>query len=263
VFHNGYKNAMSALNWVFANFSSLETVFVTGSSAGSIASPFYAGIVAEQYPNSRVVQLGDGSGGYRAPQAMPVVNEAWDTLGILPDWPAYAGATRENLSFESYYVASAARHPDIAFSQYNTAYDATQLQFLALLGMMDVSLLDLIQANYEDIRADVPSFHTYTAGGSVHTILRLPEFYTYVVDGVRVRDWVADLSQGEAVQDVLCTNCSTPPETVGAAGDEEGCFIKTASPAGAFPAAWLLGFAAAGLAAALVFYSIKRRLSAR
>ena len=227
MFHKGYENAMSVLNWVFSNFESPTSFFVAGSSAGSIASPFYAGIIAEQYPDSRVIQIGDGSGGYRAPEALPIVNEAWDVQSILPGWPEYAGATNQNISFATYYVVSAERHPDIVFSQYNTANDETQLQFLALLGVTGVSLLDLIQANYNEIRSEVPQFYTYTAGGSMHTILRFPEFYTYEVSDGRVRDWTARLAQGETVQNVLCTDCSTSPDAVVEADDDDGgCFIK-------------------------------------
>jgi hypothetical protein len=44
----------------------------------------------------------------------------------------------------------------------------------------------------------------------MHTILRRPEFYSLMVDGVLVRDWVADLLDGKHVSDVgqslLATN---------------------------------------------------------
>ena len=63
--HRGHHNAMTVLSWVYDNFDSPETIFVTGSSAGSIPSPYYAAHLKTQYADSRVVQLGDGSGGYR------------------------------------------------------------------------------------------------------------------------------------------------------------------------------------------------------
>lgn len=211
VAHNGYHNVMSVMNWVFENFESPELVFVTGSSAGSIPSPFYAGIVAQQYPDARIVQLGDGSGGYRSPEGIVAVNTAWNVLSILPDWEEFEGAAVETLTFESYYSAVAARFPNITFAQYNTAHDETQYQFLAILGLVGVDLLELLSANYDDIRADVPNFYTYTAGGALHTILRLKEFYTYEVNGVRVRDWVANLVAGEDVGDVLCDDCRNAP----------------------------------------------------
>lgn len=213
--HKGSINAHAVLDWTFANVSAPEVVFVTGSSAGAIPSPIYAGVVAEAYPEARVVQLGDGAGGYRVPDATPIVNTVWGVLEGLPDWEEFADETVEGFTFERYYIATAKRFPNITFAQYNTAHDDTQYQFLAILGMTDVNLLELLTANYDEIRAEVPTFYTYTAGGTLHTILRLPEFYTYEVQGVRLRDWVANLVAGEAVGDVTCEGdeCLNPPAT--------------------------------------------------
>jgi hypothetical protein len=41
-------------------------------------------------------------------------------------------------------------------------------------------------------------------------VLPYPEFYTYQVDGVRVRDWVADIADGTPVDNVACTDCDEP-----------------------------------------------------
>ncbi len=212
IYHYGYKNAMSALNWTFENFTAPDTIFVAGSSAGSIASPFYAGLVAEQYPDARITQLGDGSGGYRAPEGAALVNEAWGVASTWPDWEQYANATPETMVFESYYLATAARFPDITMATYNTANDSTQNLFLAVLGAGSMPLLERIQLNNADIAAAVPNFASYIAGGTLHTILRMPEFYTYAVEGVRVVDWVTNLANGEPVDSVACTDCSKAPD---------------------------------------------------
>ncbi|MBI5929851.1 MAG: hypothetical protein HY862_11110 [Chloroflexi bacterium] len=212
IYHYGYHNAMSALNWTFENFTSPDTIFVAGSSAGSIASPFYAGLVAEHYPDARIAQLGDGSGGYRAPEAAATLNEAWGVASIWPDWEQYANATPENIVFESYYLATSSRFPNMTMATYNAANDSTQNLFLAVLGAGGTPLVERIQANNADLAAAIPSFHSYIAGGTLHTILRLPEFYAYTVEGVRIRDWVANLANGEAVEDVACTDCTKAPD---------------------------------------------------
>jgi len=49
---------------------------------------------------------------------------------------------------------------------------------------------------------------SYVAGGKKHTILSRPEFYTYEVDGLRFRDWVASLVAGESVASVSCVDCT-------------------------------------------------------
>ena len=55
----------AVLDWTYANVSEPEQIFVTGSSAGAIPSPFYAALIADHYTEATVTQLGDGAGGYR------------------------------------------------------------------------------------------------------------------------------------------------------------------------------------------------------
>lgn len=156
---------MSFLNWTFENFTTPDTIFVAGSSAGSIASPFYAGLVAEQYSDARITQLGDGSGGYRALEGAALVNEAWGVASTWPDWEQYADATPETMVFESYYLATVARFPDVTMATYNAANDSTQNLFLAVLGAGSMPLLERIQLNNADIAAAVPNFDSYIADG--------------------------------------------------------------------------------------------------
>jgi hypothetical protein len=136
--------------------------------------------------------------------------ESWGTVDILPDWPEYEGITAEDLTIEKLYIASATHFPNVVFAQYNSAHDEVQNYFLSLVGVTDTPLPELMQANHSDIRDAVPgNFFTYTAGGSMHTIIPRPEFYTYQVNGVRFRDWVAALAAGEEIEDVMCTDCET------------------------------------------------------
>ena len=201
IYHNGYVNSMSALNWVFDNIENPGQIFVTGSSAGAIASPLYAGIVAEQYPDATIIQLGDGAGGYRA-ETVTGVFAAWRTADILPAWFDDADAT--TFTIEDLYIETGEEFPDIEFAQYNTAEDETQYGFLGLLGVTDAALLDLQLANYADIEAEIGEMPTYTAGGSFHTILRTELFYLYEVEGVRFVDWISAYAAGEMVEDVQC-----------------------------------------------------------
>lgn len=212
IYHNGYNNAMAVLNWVYENVESPEEVFVAGSSAGAIASSFYVGLIAEQYPDAQIVQLGDAAGGYRA-ETVTVPLSVWDVASILPDWDEYEGLSNEDLTLETFYIAAASHNPDIVFSEYNAAEDVTQYQFLAALGVTETPLMDLLEANIADIEEVAGDIPTYTAGGDVHTILRDDRFYEYVVDDVPFVDWVTALAAGEEVEDVMCVDCANPPDT--------------------------------------------------
>lgn len=208
--HKGYVNADSVLEWTYAHFFKPAEIFVSGSSAGSIASPYYAMLIAGHYPDARIAQLGDASGGYRpnGQEVLPYVQ--WNTLGRLNLLPEFETTTASEFSFERLYITAAKRHPNVMFAEYDAAEDEAQLFFLSIGNPRPDSLLTLIEANQADIRAEVSNFRSYIAGGELHTILIQPEFYGYQVDGTSVRDWVAALANGEAVSDVKCSDCADP-----------------------------------------------------
>jgi len=216
-FHVGHKNTMTVLNWVYENFGSPQRILVAGSSAGAIGSSFYSGLIAERYPSVPVVLVADAAGGYNSPR-LPVVFKAWNTASILPGWKEYAGETNETLTFEDFYIASANHNKNLTIAQYNAAGDQVQINFTLLLGDPPESFTmpQRILHHYNEIESAVDDFYSYTAGGTVHTILRSPNFYTYKVEGVRFVDWIADLASGKSVEDISCVDepqgCTPPPE---------------------------------------------------
>ncbi|HKE91244.1 MAG TPA: pectin acetylesterase-family hydrolase [Gemmatimonadales bacterium] len=199
--HRGRANAEQAVAWVYARYPAPQLVFVTGSSAGAIPSPLYASLVAQHYPHARVVQLGDGAGGYRA-AAIPGILAMWGATTALRQDAAFRGVDSATLTFETLYEVAGRTNPQVTFAQYNSSEDNVQLSFLAMLGVHDVRFADLLAANFADIRRINPVLRTYTAPGPMHTILRRPEFYSLTVEGVAIRDWVADLLDGKRVADV-------------------------------------------------------------
>jgi hypothetical protein len=223
IHHKGIVNAESVLAWTYEHFVGPREIFVSGSSAGAIPSPYYAWLIAEAYPDARIAHLGDGAGGYRwsdGVAANPV--DAWGTLEHLARHPEFAGLTEREFTFESLYIAAARRFPGILFTQYDAAEDSVQKRFLAMGGGATTSLQELLAANHADVRDAVENFRVFVAGGDSHTILARPEFYTYHVDGIRVRDWVAALARFEAVDDVICKRCAAAEEIGGSGPHGEG-----------------------------------------
>lgn len=214
VHHKGWVNGQAALAWTAEHFLEPETVFVTGSSAGAIPSPVYARQLTETYPEARVVQLGDGAGGYRnLSQAQP--HAQWRTLDALASkYPEFAAMTPEAFSFEALYTTTGKAASRIQLARYDTAEDETQIQFLRISQTDVDSLQPLLDANEADIDAEISNYASYVAPGTVHTILLRPEVYTYEVNGVRFRDWLAALATGEPVEDVHCGTCDQPPAPV-------------------------------------------------
>ena len=208
--HNGYVNAMAVLDWVFANFQAPNEVVVTGSSAGSIPAPFYGQIVAQHYPDARVVALGDAAGSYRRQEAAnpnQLIN-AWRILDVVKRHPGYEEMTREQFGFESLYIVAGRQRPEMRLFQFDAAHDAVQAFFSANAGAEDPDPAPMLAANRAAIRGALDNFAGFTAGGAEHTVLRRSEFYTYEVGGHLFRDWFAAAAAGEPVPDIECTDCS-------------------------------------------------------
>jgi hypothetical protein len=59
IYHRGFVNASTALNWAYENVTTPDSVFVTGCSAGSVGSILFAPYLIDRYPDAAVTQLGD------------------------------------------------------------------------------------------------------------------------------------------------------------------------------------------------------------
>ena len=208
IHHQGRANVQSALDWAFDNVPAPQQVFVTGSSAGAIPSPFYASLIADHYTEARVTQLGDGAGGYRRINNDSRPHDSWGTFNFITSEAGFEGLDANTMVYESLYIAAAKRHPEVRFAEYDAAQDNVQKRFLALSGQRNVDLLSAITANQADIRAEASNFNSFIAGGASHTVLARPEFYTYAANGVSVRDWVTALANDDPVTDVRCTECA-------------------------------------------------------
>ncbi|MFT6820456.1 MAG: hypothetical protein ACJATT_004284 [Myxococcota bacterium] len=201
--HKGHHNAMTVLAWTYAQFEAADTIFVAGSSAGSIPSPYFGSHLATQYPNAQLAVLGDAAGGYRGSADGPMFDR-WNTLEAIGVHEAYADVERADLSYAQLYIEAAQHRQDLIFAQYDTAEDSIQRRFLAMSGAESTSLLPMLDANHSDIGEQVSNVKSYVAAGDQHTVLRRPDFYTIKVADVALRDWVASLARGEALTDVHC-----------------------------------------------------------
>lgn len=198
--HNGNKNAMSAVQWLFDRIEKPDVVFVTGLSAGSIASPFYAGIVAEKYPRARVVQIGDSAGAYRN-DAINSVLAGWGSLKVFSKIGWLSNIDPKSIDFESLYIG-AGTLPNLKLAQVNYIDDQVQAIELKLLGVTEPNVPKLLNENLQEIISRVPSFRYYNIPGNGHTIFGGDEFYTTSVSGIPLSDWVRGLIQGQDVMSI-------------------------------------------------------------
>jgi len=224
---NGYTNAMTVLRWAFSTFQSPDTVVVSGHTSGSYGTPFYTSLVADHYPEAAVRHLGDGNGALFIGESMQPIRDAWGTTELLGQHDSFEGLDWETFSFEDITIAAARRHPEIVFTQLITAHDSVLTEMIQYLGV-DAPILSVVEAGHAYVKSQVSNYRTYIAGGNKHVIALgyfdsipqtgnrnrgLPDiydrFYSYQADGRRYRDWVAEMVNGEPIEDVRCTDCRT------------------------------------------------------
>ena len=211
--HKGYVNANAAYEHLLAEFGDASAVFVTGSSAGGVPSPMFAGLLADDLPEAEVAVLSDASGAYPSD---PVINEAigslWGAFENVPDWPENEGLTAADWGVPDLMVQAGLHDPDLRMARYDTAYDEVQADFSELAGFGGDDLKVVITDNEAYIEDGGVPVASYLAPGELHTILGRADLYDLEVDGVSFLDWLTDYANGGDVPDVACTgDCDRPP----------------------------------------------------
>ncbi len=201
IHHKGLTNGRAALRWIFERYDSPQNIMVSGSSAGGVATPFYAGLLADHYTKTRIAVLSDGAGGYHTPTINGML-KTWGAIEAAGRRPQYAQVNTETMDFETYFEVEAKRLPKFTFAQYNTHLDTVQLFFLTLVGVKDTPLIELLDKNHAEVRAVASNFRTFTEEASFHTILSRPQLYTSSVNDTKLIDWIRALAAGEPVEDV-------------------------------------------------------------
>ncbi len=211
IHHRGQRNVEAVLHWVYANYPAPRQVIVSGSSAGGVATPFYASLIARHYPEASVVALGDAASAYTREGMAGADQERWGIPDVIRRWPGWEGYEKGGVP--GLYIDAARAASRVRFYQVDAAYDYVQRAYLELAGTKDPDVAAFIRQDHQRIRAAVPSFRSFLVGGEIHTVMGDPVFYAYVSDGHRFRDWFAALVAGDTVPNVDCGACRRPDLT--------------------------------------------------
>jgi len=203
--HKGLVNGTAALDHLAATFPGATDVVVMGESAGAVAAPLYAGLVADRLPDARITALANGAGG--TPDLPAEVSEdmaaSWGLADVLPAWPATGAGPAERWSLVPRLFVEAARHdPDVVLARVDYAYDERQIRGGSLFGAQPGDLLGRIDANEALIESAGVDLLSYVAPGDDHGVLSEGAFYSVTASGRPLVEWVAGLVAGEAVGDV-------------------------------------------------------------
>jgi len=209
--HLGYTNAENGLDALISRFPNAEQILVTGSSAGGVPTPLFAGLVADAFPDADVMGLPDGSGGYPSnPGLNALIGNLWGTSGAIPDWTSTADVTAAEFGIPDLYGLAATEFPAIRWARFDHAYDGTQATFSALAGLADSTVKAVLDINEALAESSGIDLDVYVAPGTEHTILARPEMYDLEVNGTRFVDWFSAFLAGDDISDVVCVDCEQP-----------------------------------------------------
>jgi hypothetical protein len=196
----GHLNATAALERAYTEFPDPDEVFVTGCSAGSVGSAFHVDSILLRYPDARVTQVGDS---LAFVFHRPVSLEEWGAHEVFPDWFTPARPNGRWTMVE-YLTALAEQYPERTFARFNHAQDDVQIQFYWAVGGNPEGFAPRLRAAERELK-QLPNYRSFLACGSEHCSFDGSSFYETETNGVRLRDWVADLAAGK---DVDCPECS-------------------------------------------------------
>jgi hypothetical protein len=206
--HRGHRDAMVALDHLATAYPDASEIVVAGSSGGSVPTPLYAGLVADDFPDARIVSIADSSGAFPDdPVLNVVVGSLWNTLASVPDWPETRDVELGDWSIPGLFRYAGLHAPQITFARFDYAHDAVQSFYTELVGIAADDMETLIDGNAAAIEAAGVPVASYVAPGEAHTILGAPEFYTLTVGDVPFIDWLTRLVAGETPPDVHCLDC--------------------------------------------------------
>ncbi|MFT4703952.1 MAG: hypothetical protein ACI81R_001647 [Bradymonadia bacterium] len=212
--HRGQANVRAVLDYLDAEFSGPDNVFVTGCSAGAYGSVMWAPTIFEIFPDAVHAQFGDSGAGIITQQFFSDSFPSWNPDGAFPAFiPDLDPATTEiiELNASDLYGRVAAYYPNTPITQYHSAYDNNQTFYFEAMGGGDQFAWSAeMYESMEYAESLSPNISTYIGPGETHCMIPYDRFYEAEADGVRLVDWVRELSEGTMTDSVRCTDCEPP-----------------------------------------------------
>lgn len=212
VHHNGYNNLMSVLDWITESYGLIDTMFVTGESAGSYGSRLFAINAMEEYADSdtRFIHLSDSANGVIAKRWLLSSFNNWGAYEIRPDWiPEIYNEPLENLDMQVVDAAVANFYPQHTFAEFNSYGDVVQKMFYTIMGGLPWTWTDQMWNNVSDLQVMAENYRSYTLRGDSHTIMKNSNFYVANESGTPFIDWIKDLVDGVDAPNVSCPDAET------------------------------------------------------
>jgi len=194
-FH-GANNIDLIMDRATATFKDVETIFITGESAGGFGSLAAYPIIREKYPSARGVLM-DDSGQVLDDDNLPVcLVESWRQVwGLNKVLPADCPCNNDEGNISSAWAYFRQRWPQDSFSLISSINDAVISTFFAF---GDDDCKAVLPVGYTHMHRGLKALaatgvNIYMIPGAGHTHTSHGEFYSRQVAGRYMYDWIAQL----------------------------------------------------------------------
>lgn len=209
-FH-GYKNFRESMKQAIKYFKEPKNLLIAGDSAGAFAVPALAGEIIEKYYNKceNITLLSDSAlllfdrWNHTARNLWRASRERWDAIrgsNITVEWYRALLSKHPN-RFKCLYASSSHDYllssylNDILNKSYSTNPEVQELFFRQLKQM--VRELKLINPDFNFYINNLKT-PIVTQGGTIHTIVREPQYYIKPKEGKSFPEWLFDEVNGES-----------------------------------------------------------------
>lgn len=219
-YFHGYRNIGKYLEQWVPTFADAENVLLTGISAGGFGAGLNAARVADAFgPNHQMIVIDDSGPPLSSAVIAPCLQQTFRSVwGLDQTIIAECGADCPNKDdFASGTLDHVLKaYPNVRFGLFSNTADLVIRTFMGFgWGNGKHNKCDGVATSvpadvYEDGLLALRSAHasrasTYYIGqshigynfGQNHTVLRSPSFWTTIIDGVQVSDWVGDVINGD------------------------------------------------------------------
>jgi hypothetical protein len=209
VMHRGSINVQSVLAWLQDTNLNPAKIFVAGSSAGAVATPFYASVLADLYPEAEVVGLMDDASSYVSGKLPDVNTDTWGVPNMMKAYKKWADVVT-GVRMDVLTQVAANNTKNLRLYVLDHAKDRTQHYFHREGGSPNLPMRDLMDSARKMIKGGSSNIRGFLLGGDQHVTLVAHKFYFIKSNNVFLKDWVKDISEGKEVSDIDCINCDLP-----------------------------------------------------
>jgi len=194
---SGANNIKLMMERAVATFTDIETIFVTGESAGGFGSLAAYPLVRDTFPDARGVLM-DDSGQVFGDDYLPVclATEWRQTWGLNKNLPADCPCNNDAGNLGSAWEYFRQRYPTDSLSLISSINDAVISTFF---GFGEDDCKAVLPVGYSDMHNGLKdlaynhSVNVYMIPGAGHTHTSHKEFYSRSVQGIYLNQWIAQL----------------------------------------------------------------------